>query len=73
GHELPAHLKGHGIQGTDKLRFSCKWNSCGVELNRENVVRHVKEKHLVINYACDICNQTFTRKYNLFTHCKKCH
>jgi hypothetical protein len=73
GHELATHLKEHGIQGADKLRFSCKWDFCGEMLNRESVVRHVKSKHLVINYACDICNQTFTRKYSLIAHCRKIH
>ncbi|KAG1876568.1 hypothetical protein DFJ58DRAFT_909816 [Suillus subalutaceus] len=73
GYELPAHLRDHGIRGADKLRFSCQWESCGTKLNRESIVRHVKEKHLRINSACDICNQTFTREYNLAAHCKKSH
>ncbi|KAG0699266.1 hypothetical protein DFH29DRAFT_937585 [Suillus ampliporus] len=73
GHELSAHLrKFHGIQGPDNLHIYCLWDSCNMELNKENLSRHVEEKHLRIIYPCDTCCKTFTRRYNLKKHKKKC-
>jgi hypothetical protein len=73
GDELSAHLRDHGICGTDKLHFTCLWKCCGVELNKESVVWHVKEKHLAISYACNICNQALSHKYKLDAHHRKNH
>ncbi|KAG2749959.1 hypothetical protein P692DRAFT_20452042 [Suillus brevipes Sb2] len=71
--ELSAHLcEYHGIRGADKSRIHCSWDDCNKELNKENLSRHVEERHLRIMHPCDTCNKTFTRKYNLNHHRKQC-
>ncbi|KAG1830563.1 hypothetical protein EV424DRAFT_1375355 [Suillus variegatus] len=68
-HELSAHLREyHGIRGGDKLRVRCSWEDCTQELNKENLLRHMKGTHLKVAYSCDTCNKTFTREYNRNSH-----
>lgn len=62
----------HGIRGADTMRVRCYWHGCGKELNRGNLLRHVKETHLSISYPCDTCNRRFTRQYNLNQHQTTC-
>ncbi|KAG0699262.1 hypothetical protein DFH29DRAFT_937577 [Suillus ampliporus] len=72
-HGLADHLREfHGIQGADHSRVYCMWNYCNMELNKENLSRHVEEMHLRIIYPCNTCNKTFTRRYNLNKHKNNC-
>ncbi|KAG2124514.1 hypothetical protein BD769DRAFT_874711 [Suillus cothurnatus] len=72
GHNLSAHLREvHGINGTDKTRFLCQWDSCVREFNKESLVRHVEELHMRIVYSCK-CGNTFSRRDTLNKHRTTC-
>ncbi|KAF8420574.1 hypothetical protein L210DRAFT_2253540 [Boletus edulis BED1] len=49
---VPEHLATHGIKKmTGNFRLECRWLECRLrgdrkEMNRESIVRHVREKHL---------------------------
>jgi hypothetical protein len=72
GHNLSTHLREvHGIHGTDKTRFECKWNSCNREYYKESLVRHVEEVHMRIVYSCK-CGNRYFRRDTLNKHRKTC-
>ena len=73
GRDLSAHLREvHGLGGAENSPVTCAWHGCTAVLNRGNLARHVKSKHLSIMYPCATCNQRFTRQYNLSQHQTNC-
>ncbi|OAX38192.1 hypothetical protein K503DRAFT_783066 [Rhizopogon vinicolor AM-OR11-026] len=74
GNNFSAHVQeAHQIIGGNKARVRCQWNHCGMELNLENLARHVKERHLGIALRCDICGrQGFSRRDTLHKHRETC-
>jgi len=50
--DLPQHLTTHNIKNIPHdERLSCKWLGCKLrgdkaEMNRENILRHIREKHM---------------------------
>ncbi|KAG2118389.1 hypothetical protein DEU56DRAFT_142975 [Suillus clintonianus] len=72
GYNLNTHLRDvHGIHGPDKYRVLCKWNGCGLEVNKESLGRHVEEKHMRIIHSCE-CGKTFSRRDTLSRHRTTC-
>lgn len=74
GDSFPVHLREcHGIFGNDKARFRCEWVECGLQMNKESIVRHVTESHLQYKHQCTFCGEVFSRKHTLNGHLWKRH
>ncbi|KAI6013044.1 hypothetical protein EDC04DRAFT_2496979, partial [Pisolithus marmoratus] len=63
----------HGIHGNDKARFRCQWVNCGMEMNKESMMRHVEEAHLYYTYPCVHCGEVFSRRGTLYRHVRRRH
>jgi len=74
GNMFSVHLRDqHGVIGGSKVKVRCEWTKCGMEMNKESIVRHVTEMHLEYKFICNICNAIFTRRHSLDRHVRKKH
>ncbi|KIJ66806.1 hypothetical protein HYDPIDRAFT_108721 [Hydnomerulius pinastri MD-312] len=66
---FPEHLRvDHGVLGPDKDKLTCCWEGCFISMNKEIMVRHVLEKHLMWRYKCPVCGEDFSRKSTMQMH-----
>ena len=56
-----------------KMKKMVKCNICRVELNVENLTRHIQTKHEANSFKCQDCPKTFNRKCNLLRHINSVH
>ena len=68
------HLRDqHGVEGGSKAKVRCNWTKCGTVVNKENLVRHVMEQHLLYRFLCEECGGNFSRRHTLNSHVQKKH
>ncbi|KAG8215265.1 hypothetical protein J3R82DRAFT_8820 [Butyriboletus roseoflavus] len=74
---FPTHLRdAHGIYGVGyrSLGFLCQWENCSdaSTFNKEGLMRHIQEKHLLWRWLCPSCGAAFTGKVARNTHLALC-
>ncbi|KIJ18192.1 hypothetical protein PAXINDRAFT_167449 [Paxillus involutus ATCC 200175] len=66
----------HGIfvVGQDTPRFQCRWEGCSdtTLVNKEMLLRHIQERHLLWRWNCPNCGMVFTRKASRNSHHALC-
>lgn len=74
GRDFSVHLRdSHGVIGTPASQHKCCWNGCRErDLNRDSLIRHLRERHLQWRWPCSYCRQDFTRKSTLIDHRARC-
>ncbi|KIM64267.1 hypothetical protein SCLCIDRAFT_115761 [Scleroderma citrinum Foug A] len=73
-HMFPTHLRDyHGITGSDRTQFQCRWVGCGAVMNKESINRHVMEMHLQTRHTCPFCRENFSRRHTLNSHIRSKH
>jgi len=74
GASFSMHLRDqHGVEGGSKAKVRCNWTKCGTVVNKENLVRHVTEQHLLYRFLCEECGGNFSRRHTLNSHVQKKH
>lgn len=70
GRDFSAHLRvRHDVVGTPSSQHKCYWDGCRErEFNRDCLIRHLREKHLLWRWPCPTCHHDFTRKNTMFDH-----
>ncbi|KAI6025664.1 hypothetical protein F5J12DRAFT_443684 [Pisolithus orientalis] len=70
GKDFSGHLRGrHGVVEAPSLQHRCRWEGCQQQqFNRDCLIRHVREQHLLWRWPCPYCHQLFTRKSTMLDH-----
>jgi hypothetical protein len=72
---VAAHLRGHGITGSDTASTSCTWGDCSKILKRGSMTRHILT-HLGVKVRCSVCGIVMCRHDRLHAHIassEQCH
>ena len=74
---FPAHLREHhGIHGIGyhPLGFSCQWEGCSETstFNREGLMKHIQEIHLLWRWNCPSCGAVFMHQIARNAHHARC-
>ncbi|KAG6332934.1 hypothetical protein ID866_6150 [Astraeus odoratus] len=51
--------------------MTCNWSACGLQMNKESIVRHVTEIHLEYRFDCGTCGYTYSHRDELNRHQEK--
>lgn len=70
--EVMKHLQlHHNVKsGGDKDKMLCHWDSCGKEMQKESISRHIVTVHLSDKTKCGSCGKQFTRSDSKLRHLK---
>jgi hypothetical protein len=72
---VSAHLRGHGITGSDTASARCTWGGCSKILKRGSMPRHILT-HLSVKVRCSVCGVVMCRHDRLHAHIassEQCH
>ncbi|KAG9309914.1 hypothetical protein JVU11DRAFT_9946 [Chiua virens] len=74
GKDITSHLNHRHTIASESESYQCLWHGsdCSPKLMKKaSLIRHFREQHLSVKWACLHCDQTFTRERTMMRHIRR--